>query len=99
MPQRAVAPFTISARPLLSFCRSTRVNPGLTARAGGRRGLQFHKLGEFMRFKWIIAGICYAAVASRGANIGADWPMYNRDLAGTRYSPLTEINTTNVAKL
>jgi len=21
-------------------------------------------------------------------NAGADWPMYNRDLAGTRYSPL-----------
>jgi glucose dehydrogenase len=30
---------------------------------------------------------------------GADWPMYNRDLAGTRYSPLTQINTKNVAKL
>ncbi len=28
-----------------------------------------------------------------------DWPMYNRDLAGTRYSPLTQINTTNVTKL
>ena len=30
---------------------------------------------------------------------GADWPMYNRDLAGTRYSPLTQVNTTNVSKL
>ena len=29
----------------------------------------------------------------------ADWPTYNRDLAGTRYSPLTQINTTNVANL
>jgi glucose dehydrogenase len=29
----------------------------------------------------------------------ADWPMYNRDLAGTRYSPLAQINTDNVAKL
>jgi quinoprotein glucose dehydrogenase len=28
-----------------------------------------------------------------------DWPMYNRDLAGTRYSPLTQINTGNVGKL
>jgi glucose dehydrogenase len=28
-----------------------------------------------------------------------DWPNYNRDLAGTRYSPLTQINTRNVAKL
>ena len=29
----------------------------------------------------------------------ADWPMYNRDLNGTRYSPLTQINTRNVARL
>jgi len=29
----------------------------------------------------------------------AEWPMYNRDLAGTRYSPLAQINTRNVAKL
>ena len=28
-----------------------------------------------------------------------DWPSYNRDLAGTRYSPLTEINTGNVREL
>ncbi|MBI4475005.1 MAG: PQQ-binding-like beta-propeller repeat protein, partial [Acidobacteria bacterium] len=32
-------------------------------------------------------------------NAAADWPMYNRDLAGTRYSPLTQINTANVARL
>src|SRR5688572_22903460 len=29
----------------------------------------------------------------------ADWSTYNRDLAGTRYSPLTQINTRNVARL
>lgn len=29
----------------------------------------------------------------------ADWPTYNRDLAGTRYSPLTQINRDNVASL
>ncbi len=29
----------------------------------------------------------------------ADWPMFNRDFAGTRYSPLTQINTTNVTQL
>src|SRR5437016_5906334 len=32
-------------------------------------------------------------------NPGADWPMYNRDSAGTRFSPLTQISTTNVANL
>lgn len=29
----------------------------------------------------------------------ADWPRYTRDLAGTRYSPLTQIDTGNVAQL
>src|SRR2546423_2444949 len=29
----------------------------------------------------------------------ADWPSYNRTLAGDRFSPLAEINTTNVAQL
>ena len=26
----------------------------------------------------------------------ADWPMFHRDLSGTRYSPLTEITPENV---
>lgn len=30
---------------------------------------------------------------------GGDWPSYNRDLAGTRFSPLTAINRTNVDEL
>jgi len=30
---------------------------------------------------------------------GAEWPTLNRDLAATRYSPLTQINTKNVEKL
>jgi quinoprotein glucose dehydrogenase len=28
-----------------------------------------------------------------------DWPMYSHDFAGTRFSPLTEINTSNAARL
>ena len=28
-----------------------------------------------------------------------EWPSYNHDLAGTRYSPLKQMDTTNVAKL
>src|SRR5262245_34530001 len=39
-----------------------------------------------------------AAPAAAQARPG-DWPMYNRDYAGTRYSPLTQINATNVATL
>jgi quinoprotein glucose dehydrogenase len=39
---------------------------------------------------------------SRGVKLkqaDADWPMYNRDMAGTRYSPLTQIHTGNVSQL
>jgi glucose dehydrogenase len=36
-----------------------------------------------------------AAIAARPG----DWPMYNRDFAGTRFSPLTQITTANVGTL
>src|SRR5947207_12142533 len=39
------------------------------------------------------------AQTNRPRNPGADWPMFNRDYAGTRFSPLTQINTTNVTNL
>ena len=42
--------------------------------------------------------IATPGVAQVGSEPG-DWPSYNRDLAGTRYSPLTEINTENVHEL
>jgi glucose dehydrogenase len=38
--------------------------------------------------------------AQRGAQVApGDWPMLNRDSAATRFSPLTQINTTNVTSL
>ena len=37
--------------------------------------------------------------AQKSKDNPADWPMYTRDLAGTRYSPLKQINGTNVSKL
>ncbi|HTA41595.1 MAG TPA: hypothetical protein VK789_04055, partial [Bryobacteraceae bacterium] len=49
----------------------------------------------------ILAAAFFAALYAPALNAqkAADWPMFNRDLAGTRYSPLTQINTSNVAKL
>src|ERR1700722_16716884 len=44
----------------------------------------------------IPAVLCSQAGTAQKA---ADWPMFNRDLAGTRYSPLTQIDTGNVGKL
>jgi glucose dehydrogenase len=54
-----------------------------------------------MRSLWmlIVAAAVLQAQVAKTSDTGADWPMYNRDLAGTRYSPLTQINTKNVAKL
>src|ERR1019366_7637373 len=65
-----------------------------------------------MRLKWMIIGVCCIGAPAlfaqakpaqekpaQTSKAGADWPMYNRDLASTRYSPLTQINTGNVTKL
>src|SRR5436189_4738797 len=63
-----------------------------------------------MRLKTSLFLCTLAALAVAAGNIGApqqsakrspdaDWPTYNRDLAGTRYSPLTQINGANVASL
>src|SRR5262245_19429346 len=61
------------------------------------------RLGQAMSARARCADLSAAArsaqVKARATSEGADWPTYNRDLAGTRYSPLTQINTTNVATL
>jgi glucose dehydrogenase len=41
----------------------------------------------------------FLVAPSSKAQGAADWPMYNRDLASTRYSPLTQINADNVSRL
>jgi glucose dehydrogenase len=57
-----------------------------------------------MRRKWItsLAGVAILPAlfspAAKAQN-AADWPMYRRDLGGTGYSPLKQINTGNVTKL
>jgi len=61
-----------------------------------------------LRYAILVTGLCVIGVAvgitgmaqqSAPRSPDADWPTYNRDLAGTRYSPLTQINTTNVTRL
>jgi len=46
----------------------------------------------------VLAAIAPAALSQRVASKG-DWPAYGRDPAATRYSPLDQINTKNVARL
>src|SRR5215831_19711390 len=40
-----------------------------------------------------------SAQQKKAATPAQEWQTYNHDLAGTRFSPLTEINTGNVANL
>jgi len=43
-----------------------------------------------MKSAWIMLLASAAALLAQPAKVrDGDWPMYNRDLAGTRYSPLT----------
>ena len=63
-----------------------------------------------MRLTWLTRLSVYALVAAGLAQCGAvpeptaptvrtDWPMYRGDLAGTGYSPLTEITPANASSL
>ena len=45
----------------------------------------------------VVRGCCWRR--TRGPPADGDWPFYSRDLAGTKYSPLTQITTDNVATL
>ena len=55
-----------------------------------------------MRRTWILLAsfaIVPAILAQSTKTSASEWPTYNRDLSGTRYSPLSQINARNVTKL
>ena len=59
---------------------------------------------DFMRLAIAIgvAAFCAIGLAApllRAQDSAADWPMHNRDSAGTRYSPLADIDAGNVDRL
>ncbi|HXD75063.1 MAG TPA: PQQ-binding-like beta-propeller repeat protein [Vicinamibacterales bacterium] len=51
----------------------------------------------FALFVCVVAGV--RAQQKKAATPAEEWQTYNHDLAGTRFSPLTQINTGNVGKL
>lgn len=54
----------------------------------------------FLRFALVVLTLpLFLALAQQPRRAGTEWPTYNHDLAGSRYSPLKQINTANVAKL
>ncbi len=63
------------------------------------RGFRFRRVACAAAFAGICAVAGPRAQSDRSGRTDADWPTYNRDLAGTRYSPLKQITTGNVATL
>src|SRR6185312_10109201 len=49
--------------------------------------------------KCTAAGAALALMATAAVAAGTDWPVSGHDAGGQRYSPLTQINKSNVANL
>ena len=47
----------------------------------------------------VLIGVAVVAQNGQAPAGGNDWPMFSRDFSGSRFSPLTDINTGNVAQL
>jgi glucose dehydrogenase len=53
-----------------------------------------------MRTRFAVAiALLAQGTDAQNRSSGADWPMFNRDIAGTRFSPLTQVTPANAAKL
>jgi alcohol dehydrogenase (cytochrome c) len=46
-----------------------------------------------------LGAIALLALTVQAQTPDGDWPTYNRTYSGERFSPIKEINTTNVSKL
>ena len=68
-----------------------RIPRGRSRRAGVTAGL--------VAIVMVSASVLAPVAQEPQRSADADWPMYNRDLAGTRYSPLAQINTRTVSAL
>ena len=67
-------------------------------------GGRWHRAARMAGLVAMVVAMAWASGATlpaqeSGRSAAADWPTYNRDLAGTRYSPLDQIDTGNVGEL
>src|SRR5271167_1220963 len=69
-----------------------------------RQNIQLMKKNDFIYTLVIIAAMI-TSVCCRGkhppydGSVGADWPAYGGNKAGNRYSPLDQVNASNVRRL
>ena len=66
--------------------------------ANGARSLPVRIASCLAPLAVLLAGAAHASETTTGPAAN-DWPAYGRDAAGTRYSPLTDINRSNVKSL
>jgi glucose dehydrogenase len=57
------------------------------------------RIGRFIVFVAAITTPLLHGQAKKVQNPATEWPLYNHDLAGSRDSPLAQINVKNVARL
>src|ERR1700733_5274113 len=57
-------------------------------------------LGQWMKHnhRLCVLGLCYLFIL-KNAHAQTDWPIFGHDPGGMRYSPLKQINTSNVDQL
>src|SRR5215475_10676659 len=60
---------------------------------------QCMSIRQFVTALAVIALAVTPSAQKKAATPAQEWQTYNHDLAGTRFSPLTEINSGNVAQL
>ncbi len=97
MRPAAIRPRFRPTRRTLDTMRTEMSRPagGALAEGGGPRR---RALPAILLLATLIPAVLHAQPPRVQAD-AADWPTYNRDLAGTRYSPLMQINTDNVGTL
>ena len=60
---------------------------------------RFTKLQNSALALWLLGSPAAYSQAKKEVNSAAEWPMFNRDLGSTRYSPLAQVNAKNVSRL
>src|SRR6266516_4209700 len=88
----------------------TPSRPRLSGNRGKRPEVEVFSIRQMTRTTWLVLGLALVAPPSPAQSPGVRfediahptpgaWPTYDGSLSGNRFSPLNQINTSNVQKL
>src|SRR5882672_11261050 len=89
----------LSFAPVTAHISTTPVFPGNKTHNIYGRSTRAGSYERILELLFEAKGAVAASAQRPAATAAQDWPTYDHDLAGTRFSPLTEISAGNVAKL